>query len=203
MALSTMNSSAKRMWQKFFLLFRIAVMSPHCSKTSWMISSVAFSGNPPTKTVLHPGGRSLVEGGGRSENHNQTQGVLPFTYFCSILFYFSFLWFTWQKSHSQTNFLYSERWWTSWAADTDGGVLFSGPASFPPLRSSLLLSTEWLCPSTNRDKANVSISSFLLHNTEAQTTGGGRGKPSEMTKHDAITTCWKPEAGYLLCLSGV
>ena len=102
MALSTMNSSAKRMWQKFFLLFRIAVMSPHCSKTSWMISSVAFSGKPPTKTVLHPGGRSLVEGGGRSENHNQTQGVLPFTYFCSILFYFSFLWFTWQKSHSQT-----------------------------------------------------------------------------------------------------
>ena len=114
MALSTMNSSAKRMWQKFFLLFRIAVMSPHCSKTSWMISSVAFSGNPPTKTVLHPGGRSLVEGGGRSENHNKTQGVLPFTYFCSIyLFFFSFLWFTWQKSHSQTNFLHSERWWTS------------------------------------------------------------------------------------------
>lgn len=90
MALSTMNSSAKRMWQKFFLLFRIAVMSPHCSKTSWMISSVAFSGNPPTKTVLHPGGRSLVEGGGRSENHNKTQDVLPFTYFCSIFFFFLF-----------------------------------------------------------------------------------------------------------------
>lgn len=66
MALSTMNSSAKRMWQKFFLLFRMAVMSPHCSKTSRMISSVAFSGRPPTNTVLHPGGRSLVEGGGRS-----------------------------------------------------------------------------------------------------------------------------------------
>lgn len=66
MALSTMNSSAKRMWQKFFLLFRIAVMSPHCSKTSRIISSVAFSGKPPTNTVLHPGGRSLVEGGGRS-----------------------------------------------------------------------------------------------------------------------------------------
>lgn len=173
MALSTMNSSAKRMWQKFFLLFRIAVMSPHCSKTSWMISSVAFSGKPPTKTVLHPGGRSLVEGGGRSENHNQTQGVLPFTYFCSILFYFSFLWFTWQKSHSQTNFLYFEQWWMSTATDMDGGVRFPVPASFPPLRSSLLLSTEWLCPSTNRDKANVSIISFLLHNTEAQRTGGG------------------------------
>ena len=67
MALSTMNSSAKRMWQKFFLLFRMAVISPHCSKTSWIISSVAFSGNPPTNTVLHPGGRSLVEGGGRSK----------------------------------------------------------------------------------------------------------------------------------------
>ena len=204
MALSTMNSSAKRMWQKFFLLFRIAVMSPHCSKTSWMISSVAFSGKPPTKTVLHPGGRSLVEGGGRSENHNQTQGVLPFTYFCSILFYFSFLWFTWQKSHSQTNFLYSEQWWTSRATDMDGGVRFPVPASFPPLRSSLLLCTEWLCPSMNRDKANVSIISFLLHNTEAQRTGGGwGGKPSETTKHDEMTTCWKPEAGYLLCLSGV
>ena len=74
MALSTMNSSAKRMWQKFFLLFRIAVISPHCSKTSWIISSVAFSGNPPTNTVLHPGGRSLVEGGGRSINHNKTEG---------------------------------------------------------------------------------------------------------------------------------
>lgn len=82
MALSTMNSSAKRMWQKFFLLFRIAVISPHCSKTSWIISSVAFSGNPPTNTVLHPGGRSRVEGGGRSNNHNKTEG-------CA--FYFSVL----------------------------------------------------------------------------------------------------------------
>lgn len=77
MALSTMNSSAKRMWQKFFLLFRMAVMSPHCSKTSRIISSVAFSGRPPTNTVLHPGGRSLVEGGGRSRSQRNT-GVLFF-----------------------------------------------------------------------------------------------------------------------------
>lgn len=85
MALSTMNSSAKRMWQKFFLLFRIAVISPHCSKTSWIISSVAFSGNPPTNTVLHPGGRSRVEGGGRSKNHNKTEG---FAFSLSALFFF-------------------------------------------------------------------------------------------------------------------
>lgn len=77
MALSTMNSSAKRMWQKFFLLFLMAVISPHCSKTSWIISSVAFSGNPPTNTVLHPGGRSLVEGGGRS-NITMKHRVLSF-----------------------------------------------------------------------------------------------------------------------------
>ncbi len=65
-ALSTVNSSANLMWQKFFLLLRMAVMSPHCPKTSIMSCSVAFSGRPPTNTVLHPGGRSLVAGGGRS-----------------------------------------------------------------------------------------------------------------------------------------
>lgn len=65
-ALSTVNSSAKRIWQKFFLLLRMAVMSPHCPNTSMMSCSVAFSGRPPTNTVLHPGGRSRVAGGGRS-----------------------------------------------------------------------------------------------------------------------------------------
>lgn len=80
MALSTMNSSAKRMWQKFFLLFRIAVISPHCSKTSWIISSVAFSGNPPTNTVLHPGGLSLVEGGGRSKSKQKSHWNTKFVF---------------------------------------------------------------------------------------------------------------------------
>lgn len=61
-----MNSSLKRMWQKFFLLLRMAVISPHRSNTSLMMSSVAFSGKPPTNTVLQPGGRSRVDGGGRS-----------------------------------------------------------------------------------------------------------------------------------------
>lgn len=65
-ALSTVNSSANLIWQKFFLLLRMAVISPHCPKTSMMSCSVAFSGRPPTNTVLHPGGRSLVAGGGRS-----------------------------------------------------------------------------------------------------------------------------------------
>lgn len=65
-ALSTVGSSANRIWQKFFLLLRIAVISPHCPKTSMMSCSVEFSGRPPTNTVLHPGGRSLVAGGGRS-----------------------------------------------------------------------------------------------------------------------------------------
>lgn len=55
------------MWQKFFLLFRIAMISPHCSNTSTMICSVPFSGRPPTNTVLHPGGLSRVAGGGRSK----------------------------------------------------------------------------------------------------------------------------------------
>lgn len=156
-------------------------MSPHCSKTSWMISSVAFSGNPPTKTVLHPGGRSLVEGGGRSENHNKTQGVLPFTYFCSIYFFFFLFSDSPGKSHTRrlTFSILSD----DERLDTDGCVLFSVPASFPPLRSSLLLPTEWLCPSMNRDKANVSIISFLLHYTEAQKTGGGREEA--FTKHKA------------------
>lgn len=66
-ALSIMNSSLKRMWQKFFLLLRMAMISPHWSNTSLMMSSVAFSGRPPTNTVLQPGGRSRVDGGGRSE----------------------------------------------------------------------------------------------------------------------------------------
>lgn len=66
-ALSTVTSSANLIWQKFFLLLRMAVISPHCPNTSMMSCSVAFSGKPPTNTVLQPGGRSLVAGGGRSE----------------------------------------------------------------------------------------------------------------------------------------
>lgn len=66
-ALSTVTSSANLIWQKFFLLLRMAVMSPHWPNTSMISCSVAFSGNPPTNTVLQPGGRSLVAGGGRSE----------------------------------------------------------------------------------------------------------------------------------------
>lgn len=67
--MSTMCSSAKRMWQKCFLLFRRALISPHCSKISTMVSSVPFSGSPPTNTVLHPGGLSLVVGGRRSKRN--------------------------------------------------------------------------------------------------------------------------------------
>lgn len=70
-ALSTVNSSAKRMWQKFFLLLRMAMISPHWPKTSTMSCSVAFSGRPPTNTVLQPGGRSLMAGGGRSAKHGE------------------------------------------------------------------------------------------------------------------------------------
>lgn len=40
------------------------VISPQRSNTSMMISSVMFSGSPPTNTVRQPGGRSLVVGGG-------------------------------------------------------------------------------------------------------------------------------------------
>lgn len=70
-ALSTVCSSAKRMWQKFFLLLRMALIAPHCSNTSDMICSVAFSGRPPTNTVLQPGGLSRVAGGGRSVKHKR------------------------------------------------------------------------------------------------------------------------------------
>lgn len=83
-ALSTVGSSANLIWQKFFLLLRMAVISPHWPNTSMMSCSVAFSGKPPTNTVLQPGGRSLVAGGGRSErkrrkkimNTNQLNPVL-------------------------------------------------------------------------------------------------------------------------------
>ena len=67
-----MYSSAKRMWQKCFLLFRRALISPHCSKISTMVSSVLFSGSPPTNTVLHPGGLSLVVGGRRSKRNKKS-----------------------------------------------------------------------------------------------------------------------------------
>lgn len=59
------------MWQKFFLLLRMALIAPHCSNTSDMICSVAFSGRPPTNTVLQPGGLSRVAGGGRSVKHKR------------------------------------------------------------------------------------------------------------------------------------
>lgn len=91
-ALSTVCSSAKRMWQKFFLLFRIAMIPPHCSNTSTMSCSVAFSGSPPTNTVLQPGGLSLVAGGGRSVKNRSTKdksplliwGLVTFTFFHSL-----------------------------------------------------------------------------------------------------------------------
>lgn len=54
------------MWQKFFFPFLILTIIPKFAKASPMISSVTFSGNPPTKAVLHPGGLSLVVGGGAS-----------------------------------------------------------------------------------------------------------------------------------------
>lgn len=79
-ALSTLNSSANRMWQKFFLLFLMAPIPPHCPKTSTMSCSVAFSGRPPTNTVLHPGGRSLITGGKRSVKHGEekkTDTIIP------------------------------------------------------------------------------------------------------------------------------
>lgn len=65
-ARSTINSWLNRMWQKFFLLLRKATMSPQGPKTSLMTSSPAFSGSPPTNTVLQPGGRGRVDGGGSS-----------------------------------------------------------------------------------------------------------------------------------------
>lgn len=74
-ALSTVNSSANRIWQKFFLLLRMAVISPHCPNTSMMSCSLAFSGRPPTNTVLQPGGRSLVAGGGRSVGWKRMAGL--------------------------------------------------------------------------------------------------------------------------------
>lgn len=74
-ALSTVDSSANLMWQKFFLLLRMAVISPHCPKTSMMSCSVAFSGKPPTNTVLQPGGRSLVAGGGRSVQKERKESL--------------------------------------------------------------------------------------------------------------------------------
>lgn len=76
-ALSTVDSSTNLIWQKFFLLLRMAVISPHCPNTSMMSCSVAFSGRPPTNTVLQPGGRSLVAGGGRSVQmqHNNRQNL--------------------------------------------------------------------------------------------------------------------------------
>lgn len=63
-ALSTHSSASNLMCAKFFLLILTLVIPPHCSKMSLSISSVSSSGNPPTKTVLQPGGRSRVDGGG-------------------------------------------------------------------------------------------------------------------------------------------
>lgn len=174
MALSTMNSSAKRMWQKFFLLFRIAVISPHCSKTSWIISSVAFSGNPPTNTVLHPGGRSLVEGGGRSNNHNKTEG---------LAFYFSALFFSGSPGKSKTCrvtfFVLSNDRFLYQLTLIPGCLVFYVPlpsSSQPFFTVSVHFYTQWLCLSANKDKANVSIISFLLHNAEVFFSPEKRGK---------------------------
>jgi hypothetical protein len=49
-------------------------------------------------------------------------------------------------------------------------ALVSLPSSSQPLFSGFI-STEWQYLSMNKDNAHVSIISFLLHNTEAQTKG--------------------------------
>lgn len=177
MALSTMNSSAKRMWQKFFLLFRIAVMSPHCSKTSRIISSVAFSGKPPTNTVLHPGGRSLVEGGGRS-------GIT--TKHKSFAFYWLALYHVYQAkirlaesspgcgtANFYTN-LYSPTRACTPSHSPAVTISWSSLLSLPTFISHLHFYTEWLCMSEKK-RAHVSIMSFLFHNRyPGKIKGAGR-----------------------------
>ena len=63
---STDSSCSNLMWAKFFLLILMLQMAPQFSNISRKISSFIFSGRPPTNIVLHPGGRSLVVGGGAS-----------------------------------------------------------------------------------------------------------------------------------------
>lgn len=105
-----MNSSLKRMWQKFFLLLRMAMISPHWSNISLMISSVAFSGKPPTNTVLQPGGRSRVDGGGRSEGcHIMFSSILShaYIYYDIISFHYIFVVF---EEESLNDHLYRRLW---------------------------------------------------------------------------------------------
>lgn len=75
-AFSILSASMKRMWAKFFLLIRTLCNSPQRSKSSRRISSVHFSGNPPTNIVRHPGGFNLSGGVGAAtkvhEKKNKT-----------------------------------------------------------------------------------------------------------------------------------
>ncbi len=57
------------MWAKFFLLILIEQIPPQFSNISLKMSSVMFSGKPPTNIVRQPGGRSLLDGGGASESN--------------------------------------------------------------------------------------------------------------------------------------
>lgn len=50
-------------------------MGPHGPNISSIVSSVEFSGRPPTNTVLHPGGRAPVAGGGRSVEKERKFGT--------------------------------------------------------------------------------------------------------------------------------
>ncbi len=54
------------MWAKFFLLILMEQIPPQFSNISLKMSSVMFSGKPPTNIVRQPGGRSLLDGGGAS-----------------------------------------------------------------------------------------------------------------------------------------
>ena len=72
-----LSSPSNRTWAKFFLLSRMLVMGPQLSKISRRISSVMFSGRPPTKMVRQPGGRSRVDGGGASVGRDIIRKLNP------------------------------------------------------------------------------------------------------------------------------
>lgn len=67
------------------------MISPHWSNISLMISSVAFSGKPPTNTVLQPGGRSRVDGGRSEGHHIMFSSMLSHVYLYYNIFSFATL----------------------------------------------------------------------------------------------------------------
>lgn len=200
MALSTMNSSRSGC-DRNSSCFSVLWCHRTFSKTSWMISLGERFPVILRQRQSYTRENSFSCGGWKIWESQPNTGCLPFTYFCSILFYFLFSGSPGKShTHELTFSILSDD--ERLGGRHGWGVLFQGLPRFRlsvPLCS--FLQSGYAHPRTEI-KQMAGINSFLLHNTEAQTTGGGRGKPSEAKAwcNNNLLETWEL---VICCLSGV